>query len=290
MENKLITLILFALFTTVGHSSESTNKANSSMIWEITGPGIEQASYVAGTVHVMCEKDHRRDPRFAAAMEQVDQLYLEIHLEDPSVMMSVMITDVPLEERLSPVQYEQLKGIIGQYTDFDISMFKNMEMFAISAMLLMTSLECPIVGVEEDLETQAQAIDMPIKSLETLDEQVAVMRAMDPPKSGEPWSEEELKAYGMVPEMFREMLDLYYAEDINDIHQMTIREISKVHNGAELIDVLLDARNKNWVKKMPQIMQQNPTLFAVGAAHLGGPNGVVNLLKEAGYQLKPVKP
>ena len=45
----------------------------------------------------------------------------------------------------------------------------------------------------------------------------------------------------------------------------------------------------DWLTKMPGIMNEKPTLFAVGAGHLLGENGVLNLLYKAGYTVEPVQ-
>ena len=39
---------------------------------------------------------------------------------------------------------------------------------------------------------------------------------------------------------------------------------------------------------MEKAMQAKPTFFAVGAGHLGGEKGVLNLLKKQGYTVKAV--
>ncbi len=57
---------------------------------------------------------------------------------------------------------------------------------------------------------------------------------------------------------------------------------------ADIEHWLLTVRNKKWVEIMPEIMQQNSTVFAVGAGHLGGEMGVIHLLERAGYDVKPV--
>jgi uncharacterized protein YbaP (TraB family) len=53
--------------------------------------------------------------------------------------------------------------------------------------------------------------------------------------------------------------------------------------------VLLDNRNKNWIPIMQENMAKRSMFFAVGAGHLSGPFGVINLLKEQGYRLSPIK-
>lgn len=51
---------------------------------------------------------------------------------------------------------------------------------------------------------------------------------------------------------------------------------------------MLDNRNKNWVVQLPELMKDKSIFVAVGAAHLAGKNGVINLLREAGYIVKPI--
>ena len=52
--------------------------------------------------------------------------------------------------------------------------------------------------------------------------------------------------------------------------------------------VMLDNRNSNWVKDMPAMMKNESVFFAVGAAHLAGEKGVIQLLQKAGYTVKPI--
>ena len=52
---------------------------------------------------------------------------------------------------------------------------------------------------------------------------------------------------------------------------------------------MLDNRNADWLTKVLGIMNEKPTLFAVGAGHLLGENGVLNLLCKAGYQVEAVQ-
>jgi uncharacterized protein len=54
-------------------------------------------------------------------------------------------------------------------------------------------------------------------------------------------------------------------------------------------DILLKKRNMNWIPVMGRMMAEKPTLFAVGAGHLGGPTGVVALLRKAGYRVEVAK-
>jgi uncharacterized protein YbaP (TraB family) len=51
---------------------------------------------------------------------------------------------------------------------------------------------------------------------------------------------------------------------------------------------LLTDRNKKWIPKIETVARETPTFFGVGAGHLGGENGVIMLLKKAGFTVEPV--
>jgi uncharacterized protein YbaP (TraB family) len=52
---------------------------------------------------------------------------------------------------------------------------------------------------------------------------------------------------------------------------------------------LLIGRNRNWIPKIIATAKNGPVFVAVGAMHLPGTNGVLNLLRNEGYIVKPVK-
>ena len=61
------------------------------------------------------------------------------------------------------------------------------------------------------------------------------------------------------------------------------------HKGQSFYDTLVVQRNSNWLPRMIKAMQGQRCFFVVGAAHLGGPHGILNLLKEKGYTILPLK-
>ena len=52
---------------------------------------------------------------------------------------------------------------------------------------------------------------------------------------------------------------------------------------------MINRRNKNWVEQFPKIAKDKSLLIAVGAGHLGGESGLLNLLKQKGYTLRPLE-
>ena len=59
--------------------------------------------------------------------------------------------------------------------------------------------------------------------------------------------------------------------------------------GQSFYDTLVAQRNRSWVPRMTKAIQKQRCFFVVGAAHLGGPQGILNLLREKGYTMHPLK-
>ena len=86
------------------------------------------------------------------------------------------------------------------------------------------------------------------------------------------------------------VIKAFFAQDLDAIKEaMDAKMNNSCDNSPEEDAALIDNRNADWLTKMPAIMAQKPTLFAVGAGHLTGPKGVLNLLRKAGYKVKGVK-
>jgi len=83
----------------------------------------------------------------------------------------------------------------------------------------------------------------------------------------------------------KEMITLYKAQDIQGLHNY-MKKSSYMTD--DVYNEMLTKRNHNWVKNMPELMNNQSVFFAVGAAHLSGNDGVLKLLKGAGYNIKPI--
>ena len=81
------------------------------------------------------------------------------------------------------------------------------------------------------------------------------------------------------------MLNVYKSQHLNEIENL----FTKSELGLEEHqDILLDNRNKNWVGQLKNIMKTNAVFIAVGAGHLVGKMGLIELLRKEGYTLKPL--
>ena len=88
----------------------------------------------------------------------------------------------------------------------------------------------------------------------------------------------------------KELAAAYFAQDMQALLDVTEEKIGNQCDstpGEE--EALIYGRNAAWVKAMPAMMGEAPTLFVVGAAHLPGEKGVLELLRAKGYTVEAVK-
>jgi uncharacterized protein len=135
---------------------------------------------------------------------------------------------------------------------------------------------------------QASKYGKEIKGLETFDYQLGIfdkipykiqaqqlVKMVDEAKSGKTNDKDEMQI----------LTDAYRKQELNKMDELT-----KDDPGiGEFTDILLYDRNANWAGKLQDIMTKNSVVVAVGAGHLPGKKGVLNLLREAGYKVEPVK-
>ena len=84
---------------------------------------------------------------------------------------------------------------------------------------------------------------------------------------------------------FDSMLKVYQSQQIDQIETMFNDSSFGVKDG---LDILLDKRNMNWVEQLKTILPAKNLFMAVGAGHLVGKNGLIELLKKEGYTLRPL--
>jgi uncharacterized protein YbaP (TraB family) len=84
----------------------------------------------------------------------------------------------------------------------------------------------------------------------------------------------------------KEMQLIYSRQCVDSLYMMISQDGGVI---SEEQTAFLDDRNKNWIPQITEISKKKKAFIAVGAGHLGGPNGVIRLLQKEGYTLTPVE-
>lgn len=265
------------------------------LLWKISGNGLEKPSYLFGTIHMLCKEDAMLSDNLRAAIANADDVYLEVDLDNMIEMLTVMSKmkmkgDTTLKDLLSKEDYEKVKNYFeksGAMLPF--SMLETYKPILAASLLEQSSLPCDKnTAMEQEIMIEAKKSRKRIKGLETMSYQAEVL-------DGIPYKmqAEQLVSYidnskkdDSSKKEFSELLTAYRNQDLKKLEELMMKEDAGI---AAYADLLLYNRNKNWVEKMKQILPGKSILFAVGAGHLPGEKGVINLLKKAGFSVSPVE-
>ncbi len=292
---KKIFLAFLALFVTQmqsqtrGMPEQQPAKLEKSLLWKITGNGLAEVSYLFGTIHITC--DASLSTKVSDAMNKTQQLYLELDLDDATMqsamMQTMMMKDgVTMETLSTPEDFKIVDAFLTKNIGFSAKMISTIKPFMVSAMLYPKMIDCPMQSVESELIKIATAQKEEVYGLETVADQ---MKVFDDIPYQEQMNELVKTAKSDLKKDKTEldtMLAIYKSEDINAMIELTKSSDNVLTSKYDAI--LLTDRNKNWIPKIEAVAKTKPTFFGVGAAHLGGENGVITLLRKAGYTVEAV--
>ena len=254
-----------------------------SLLWEISGNGLSKSSYLYGTIHMICGNDYFLSDKTKKAFEATDNLVLEVNLADPKEISSAqqfIYGKEPLSKTLSPQQLNDLDVLLQKRTGMTVKQVDKFSIMAVMSLITMKSFGCADIKMYEmEFIEMAKSSSKSIAGFETLQAQNDFL------SSAYTDAEVITMLQGSNDDDAKKLVQNYIQENLPEIYKGLTA--SKAMN-EKTRKVLLDVRNENWIVKMPNIMKEKSTFFAVGAGHLLGEQGVINLLRKKGYTVKPV--
>jgi uncharacterized protein len=272
-----------------------SGKENNTLLWKISGNGLERPSYLFGTIHLLCKEDALLSDNMKKAIRDCDEVYFEVDLDNLFEMFGAMNkmkmrNDTTLQELLSEEDYKKVKDYFEtKSTMLPFSMLETYKPMLAASTIEEGALPCDNTAMmEQVIMTLAKEHKKNIKGLETMAYQAGVLDSIpyklqaeqlvafiDKSNNGED-DDSEMK----------EMFDAYKNQDLQKLENLLISTDAGI---AGFTDVLLYNRNENWVEKLESLLPKKSLMIAVGAGHLPGEKGVINLLRKKGYILTPVE-
>ncbi|TXK37410.1 TraB/GumN family protein [Pontibacter qinzhouensis] len=279
-------------------TAPATTAVANSLLWEISGNGLKQPSYLYGTFHLLNDSYLSTTPEVKQHFEQSKAVVIEADIDSSKVMQLAGYMVMPenkLSELLSAEEYQlvatETKNVLG----YDLAMLDHMK--PVSLMLLLSVTEYKDLEAVKKFE-DGQALDMYFASqgrsnnkkmfyLETLEQQMQLLYDHHSLDQQAQQLIAFVKSKDYVLNSQEELTNLYFNKDLQAM--VAASEAYSKKMGEEDMAYMLDDRNKNWMTQLPQILKAQQTFIAVGAMHLPGNNGLIKLLQNAGYTVKPLQ-
>ncbi|WP_069471432.1 TraB/GumN family protein [Candidatus Marithrix sp. Canyon 246] len=271
--NRYIWLILFFLATPL--SAES-------LLWQINKDSLKP-SYIFGTMHSEDQRVLNLIPSISERFKTADNVAFEVLMDMPTMTKSAnamfILGNKTLDKIVDTELFAQIVKALQPYK-IPSHMVKYFKPWAVMLILNMPPSK---TGKFLDLQLykQAQDLKLPTHGLETVDEQLAVFEVMSI-KDQVFLLKESLKT---SPDILEQMLKLYLQGDLNALLKLSHTDDAIMK---DLYKRLIDDRNLKMLKRMEKLLQKGNAFIAIGALHLPGKKGVLQLLKQRAYIVKAI--
>lgn len=260
------------------------------LLYKISGNGITQPSYIFGTMHLSC--DVKLDDATRRALQETSQLYLELDLDDPALQTKMMQSMLMKNgEKISAMISAQDLKLLNKFTlsklNVSAQAVDSYKPFFLISMFATTLFDCTPQSLESELVKASQIQKEPIYGLESVEEQMSFFDQI-------PYQLQVEELMRSIKTEFKDdktemnmLTKAYFLKDLNEMQHLISNSKSKI--ATEYEDLLLTNRNKNWLSQIERISKEKATFYGVGAAHLLGDNGMIQLLKRKGYNVQAIK-
>lgn len=264
---------------------------NAQLLWKISGNGLSQHSYLYGTIHIMPKEKFLVSPKIHEAFNYSAKMALEVDLNmDLKTKIKVALEMIlpggkTIKDYLKPDEFSKINSFCLDSLKMKKSKLKKyyrLKPFFFSSVVAQEQMG-ETSSYELEFMKMAKKRKMKMIGLESIEFQMQTINKIS--------IEDQVKM--LVQEFgansttqFDEMLNLYLKEDLEGLFKLLSKESDAI---PEFNYNFLEVRNKNWIPIIEKNISSNSFFIAVGAAHLPGENGVIELLRGNGFTVDPVK-
>lgn len=264
-----------------------------SLLWKITKEGDSRASYLFGTIHMICKEDFFWTDAMQGALDECEKVCFELDITDKKIQMQIGMGLInrdgkKLKDYFNEEEYDALQKYVKEnIPDIPKIALPMLKPVTIATTMVKEMLDCKETkAYETEIADRIKADKKPILSMEEVQEQIDLFLQI-PNETVVKYINERVQN-GVSEEdkaNFAKMIKAYKAQQNNELVALTL------DNKDNFMDTqsLLTDRNIKWIPRMIAFMGESSVFFAVGAAHLGGEQGVIELLRKEGYNVAPIK-
>ncbi len=292
MQRPKVTALIASLAIGMGMAA-SAQEEGRHFLWQVTGPGGATA-YLLGSVHVMNKGVYPLSPAIEKAFKESKVLVEEVDLDEmnnPATMIQLMAKAMLPENQsldmfVSPETFETVRA---RAAAGNVPLVVLQRMKPWTAGVTLAAAELTRAGFNSDLGIDKHFFDrareagMPFRPLETLEYQFDRL-------DGLPGALQEKSLEVMLADIDSQVSNvetIIAAWRKGDTSALEKLMADGTDEAPEIRERLLVERNRNWIPHIEKCLKSDEKCFVVvGAAHLVGPDSVVDLLQKAGYKVE----
>ncbi len=249
----------------------------------------QPASYLMGTIHIVPSKYDPSIEILKPYIAETQEMYLEVaNLSD--IKPEYYLRGKKEKEFLSFFSVEQ-KDSIFDFAEKHCKITKGMLKInstkfkpMIVEQLLLSPFSSGDYSYDIALFNYANENHMPVNGMEKIEDQLKALSTQDSASTNRSIME-NIRHPEKVTALYQKMLYHYFSGNTAALEQI----ISDQYTDKNFISNILDQRNIKWMKKLKKDLKKKSYFIAVGAGHLDGKNGLINLLENEGYTITRIE-
>lgn len=272
--------------------------ANAQLLWKISGRGIEKPSYILGTHHAVPYTFCDTIPGLMKAFGEVGHVVGEFDMLKMDAMtpqqvqnmqkMIMMPADTTMASLFSDTQRDTLDAYLKNTLGANLQMLSAMKpmtiMVTVQQKMLMELIPdiASLTGIDKYMQTLAAKKGKQVGGLETMEYQLGLLYGSSLQDQADALM--DMVRRSNSKELLQELTAAYKTQNLDTLWKIFQDQMTQLE-----YDALVKTRNLNWLEEMKVLLPTQSTLYVVGAGHLPGDAGMINLLRDAGYKVKSVK-
>lgn len=260
-------------------------KKQNCLLWRIESD-LPGPSWLFGTMHIKDAKAFGLLDTLYQKIDQCEAFATELNLDEmrsggaaPIQLQPVL----PLPLLLPVKVYQKLRRILKKALTLDLDRCAHLHPMVVMNIIsnAILSNEMPVF-LDDQLWQYATSVDKKRFGIETIEEQVNIMQQL-PLEDHLENLRKIAKNYSRFRKSLLKLLDYYEKGNLKLLHKSALK------GAGSRKEIMVFRRNRIMADRIDELIRQQNTVFcAVGAGHLGGEQGVLRLLKQRGYRLKPI--
>jgi uncharacterized protein YbaP (TraB family) len=265
--------------------AQKNKKPDHKLLWKISGNGLTKPSYLFGTMHVQDNRAFNFNDSVLTKIAECDAFALEVHPDSVTRFIASVILegskDPQIESLMTPKEFRHYDSLMKKTTGLSLRKFKSLKQ-AKYFLETRNSRKDKNTFLDAWLYNIAREKNKAMTGLEDFRAQMKLTQSDDSTEF------KEFKGYldaekSYIDKIYTSMFDLYFDGDVEGIY-----EFSKANTREDVFKRMIIDRNINMTESIVREVGKHTLFSAVGAAHLGGQPGIINLLREKGYTVTSV--
>lgn len=283
---------LFFALSTLFYFSVSAQY--NSLLWKISGNGLQKPSYLFGTMHTSDKKvlgmSNAAMPYFAEVSAYAMELDPKESFNMSLISKLMMGKGHSLKAMIPEREYQILDSIVKKQVGFSLKLFDN-----IAPIYVMTILQTAGIESGDSAEKGEQVLDLyfyeqakkekkKTMGIEKVDEQLDALNSLSYQEQAD-MLVEELRKYESNEDIMKDMVRYYLDQNLDSLLMLNDKEPMP----EKFYKALVTDRNRRMANRLADFMEKQQLFIAIGALHLPGEKGVIQLLRKKGFIVEPVK-